>query len=311
MSLAVVCSGQGGQHAAMFDAIEAAGEAHPSIAQASGWAGFDVVAALRAPAERVSMFDNAIAQPLICAYQGIVWSVLESRLDAVGLSTSVVAGYSVGELAAYGCAHGLSWADVVALARLRASLMDGANPPDAGLLAVRGPTRAGIDASLAAHRAFLAIVNGADQFIVGGHAAALAAVADDVIAHGGTAQRLSVAVAAHTPLLADAVAPFRAALGDRTWTAPRVPVLAGLDGSAVRDPTRAIDLLSRQIAGALSWMDCMDGLVERGVTTCLELGPGNALARMMRERHPDVATRSVADFRSIDGVVEWVVRAAQ
>ena len=306
MSLAVLCSGQGGQHAAMFDAIDAA---QPLIAGAGAWAGFDLVATVRSPADGTSMFDNAIAQPLICAYQAVVWSLLESRLDAAGVTASVAAGYSVGELAAWGCAHGLPWPDVVALARVRASLMDAAGPPDAGLLAVRGLSRAAIDVVLAARGAFVAIVNGADQLIVGGLASALDAVADDVDTRGGTAQRLSVSVAAHTPLLVDAVAPLRSALASKTWTTPRVPVLAGLDGSTVRDATRAIDVLSRQVAETISWMDCMDGLVERGVTTCLELGPGNALARMMRERHPDVATRSVADFRSIEGVVEWVARS--
>lgn len=306
MSLAVLCSGQGGQHPAMFDMIEAAGDAQPLIGRVNACAGFDVVAAV---GDGASMFDNAIAQPLICAYQGIVWSMLEPRLEQAGATISVAAGYSVGELAAHGCAHGLSWADIIVLARQRAAAMDAASPPDCGLLAVRGPTRAALDAVLATRGAFVAIVNGGDQFIVGGVASALDAVADDVIARGGSAQRLSVAVAAHTPLLADAVAPFRAALAARTWTPPRVPVPAGLDGSLVRDAARASDVLSRQVAETIRWSDCMDALVERGVTTCLELGPANALSRMMRDRHPALAARSVSDFRSLDAVVDWVVRA--
>jgi [acyl-carrier-protein] S-malonyltransferase len=38
----------------------------------------------------------------------------------------------------------------------------------------------------------------------------------------------------------------------------------------------------------------------------LELGPGDALARIARERFPELAIRSVADFRGVDGAAAWV-----
>ena len=47
-----------------------------------------------------------------------------------------------------------------------------------------------------------------------------------------------------------------------------------------------------------------------GVTIALELGPGAALSRMLRGRHPQIACRSVAEFRSIDGVLKWLERQA-
>ncbi|HMW30687.1 MAG TPA: ACP S-malonyltransferase, partial [Plasticicumulans sp.] len=46
----------------------------------------------------------------------------------------------------------------------------------------------------------------------------------------------------------------------------------------------------------------------RGCTVLLELGPGSGLSRMARDRHPELAARSVADFRSLDGAAGWVAR---
>jgi [acyl-carrier-protein] S-malonyltransferase len=52
----------------------------------------------------------------------------------------------------------------------------------------------------------------------------------------------------------------------------------------------------------------MDACVERGVTVALELGPGAALSRMLRERHPQLQCRSLADFRSLAGALAWLRR---
>lgn len=303
MTFTVLCSGQGGQHSAMFDLFAEEAGVSLLIARADECARFDLVAAVASDA----MFGNEIAQPLICAYQGITWSLLASRLAAAAVVPSIVAGYSVGELASHGCAGSLSWADVIALARDRATSMSAAGGDGNGLLAIRGLARGEIDTLLATHGLFIAIVNGNDQFIVGGAGLSLIAMAADVAGRGGSTQRLPVGIAAHTPLLRDAVAPFRKELERRTWKDPQIPVLAGLDGSAVRDAQTAIDVLARQIANPIQWSTCMDAIRERGTTVCLELGPGNALARLLHERHPDIAVRSVADFRSIDAVVEWVV----
>jgi [acyl-carrier-protein] S-malonyltransferase len=224
----------------------------------------------------------------------------------VDIAPTLFAGYSVGELAAHGCAGSIALNDVIALARRRAALMDDAGGSGDGLIALRGVTRRAVDRLCEAHGAYLAIVNGDDHWIVGGMGAALAAVERDADAMGAIVHRLPVAIAAHTPRLATAATAFRSAVGAIRWT--RVAdLIAGIDGSLVRDATTAVDVLSRQIAETIHWSACMDSLVERGATICIELGPGDALSRMMRERHPQIAVRSLADFRTLDAVAGWVI----
>jgi [acyl-carrier-protein] S-malonyltransferase len=74
----------------------------------------------------------------------------------------------------------------------------------------------------------------------------------------------------------------------------------------VRDSAEAAELLAQQTASTIRWTDCLDAINEARIDVALELGPGNALTRMLRERHPRIACRSVADFRSVNGVVAWV-----
>jgi [acyl-carrier-protein] S-malonyltransferase len=54
------------------------------------------------------------------------------------------------------------------------------------------------------------------------------------------------------------------------------------------------------------WQDCMSSAVERGVSVVLELGPGRSLSRMFNDLDESVESRSVEDFRTLEGVAKWV-----
>jgi [acyl-carrier-protein] S-malonyltransferase len=155
---------------------------------------------------------------------------------------------------------------------------------------------------------FAAIVTGEDSLVAGGPAGQRELLADAAVAAGGRATVLPVEVASHTPLLQGAVAPFQGLLQRQRWSAPAFPVLSGITAEPVEDASKAIAHLARQIAEPIRWKECMDACVEAGVTVALELGPGAALARMLQGRHPHIACRSVADFRSLDGIVTWLGR---
>jgi [acyl-carrier-protein] S-malonyltransferase len=120
---------------------------------------------------------------------------------------------------------------------------------------------------------------------------------------------LPITVASHTGLLASAVDPLRRLLQAHA-AAPSLPLLAGVSASTVHDAAQAAGLLAQQTASTIRWTDCLDAIAEARIDVALELGPGNALSRMLRERHPHIACRSVADFRSVKGIVAWVAAQA-
>src|SRR5471030_1123187 len=221
---------------------------------------------------------------------------------------ALVAGYSVGELAAYGVAGALGAADVVQLADIRARAMDECQRthPGQALAAISGLTLARAVALMAEDLFYVAIETADDSCIAGGPAAGLPALEQKVLAAGGRLTRLPVEVASHTPYLAAAVAPFAAALRQADFRPFAAPVLSGAGALRVDGKALAVEQLSRQLAETIAWRGCMDACAEAGITVALELGPGAALARMMQARHPHIACRSVADFRSLAGVRRWL-----
>lgn len=307
MSLGILCPGQGDQTPALFDLLPPGGAGERLLAVAREVLGQDPRAL---PAE--ALHRNAVAQPLVAAAQLATWEPLRARLPAVG----AFAGYSLGELVAWGCAGALRGEDVIRLAARRAAAMDAAlrAPPRVhpmALRAVRGLSRDEVSRRCAPHGVEVAIVNGADRLVVGGPVDGLDAAEAELSARGAKVTPLRVEVPSHTSWLAAAVTPFRAALAAVPFGLASAPVLAGLDGTPVFEQGRAVEVLARQLAEPLEWAACLDGLVERGCTALLELGPGSGLARMARDRFPELPARAVEEFRSLEGAAAWAVRAAE
>ncbi|MYM34648.1 acyltransferase domain-containing protein [Duganella sp. FT94W] len=295
--LLLLCPGQGDQHPDMFK-LARTNPAANTLADRllSGHAGDDIYA-------------NRIAQPLIVAATLSMWEALRAHTPPPAL----VAGYSIGELAAYGVAGAIAPEQAVALAAQRAQWMDdcASAAPGQALLTITGLTLASASKIAEQHNYHLSIETGEDSCIAGGPAAQADQLQQAIEAAGARSRRLPVAVASHTPYMRDAVAPFAQALRATPFQPLQAPVLAGIDAATVYDQDRAVDTLSRQLAEKIRWLACMDAAAEAGITVALELGPGGALSKMLQNRQPHIHTRSVADFRTLDGIVKWLDRAAE
>lgn len=298
--IALLCPGQGAQHADMFSVL---GARMPDRHGLETLLGMPLAQALGDPS---TLYANRQAQPLLVAATLAAW---ERIADLLPLPV-VAAGYSIGEVSAHAVAGAIEGVDAVVLAARRAALMDAAIDPAApqGLAAVSGLSMARLRPLLAAHGLYPAILNAEDAQIVGGARSALAGLEADLASTGARVSTLPVEVASHTPLMRAAAQAFREELERARFHGWRFPVLAGIDASTVSSTVAAIDTLSRQIAEPLRWIDCMDALAESGVAAVIELGPGAALARMFAARHPEIPCRSLADFRSTEGFSAWLER---
>jgi len=294
MSLGLLVSGQGTQHAAMLGWIDDA-----RIVDALG------------PDWRARMDDaawstqNAVAQPLLVAAALSAWAGLREALPA----PVAVAGYSVGEVAAFAIAGVIDDDDARAFATTRARAMDDCvvGRPS-GLLSVTGLAATPLAAICARHDCAIAIRIAADRHLIGGLDAALVAARAELEARGATCTRLAISVPSHTPLLADAVAPLQAALASIPFAGPRCALICDATGESEREPDALRDALAGQVATTIAWDRCMDAVRERGVRCVLEIGPGSALAAMWNTRFADVPARSADEFGSAAAVVRWVER---
>ena len=307
---AILCSGQGAQGAGMFDLLAEAPEAAPVFEAAKAILDGRDARQLVRQASDGDIHANRLGQILCCTQTMAAWAVIRDRLAG----PLVVAGYSVGELGAWGVAGLVAAGAVLRLAARRAAAMGAATAAPSGLVAIRGRARGVLDRICAARGAFVAIVNASDQMLVGGTRKTLAAVIADAEAAGATrTTSLAVAVASHTPLLAAASDRFRQDLAGAQLAReiPRdVRLLSGIDGAAVFDVQAGADKLARQIGQTIDWSACMETCRAANVSKVIELGPGNALARLMQEAVPGSDAHSLSEFRSLGGFVRWVEKPA-
>ena len=304
--VAILCSGQGAQHSGMFDLLAGCVDAEPVFAAARQHLREDPRRLVReVPPD--ALFKDHTGQILCCTQALAVWAGLGKAHPA----RAVVAGYSVGELAAWGCAGSLDATATLQLAARRASIMDAVAPHDGGLAGIIGLRRDRLDPILLKYDLELAIINDVDSFVIGGHADPLDACCRDALASGAKrAVRIRVTVPSHTRLMAAAVEPFSNALRER---APRLPhgsyrLLSGIDGSTVWDMETGCEKLARQICTPVNWAACLQGCRAAGAELALELGPGSALSRMAAPLFPADRVRSAEDFRTLAGLRTWLSR---
>lgn len=306
-AVAILCSGQGGQHAGMFSLIADHPDVQDIFREAACLLGADPRDYVRQATDE-ALYSNRSGQ-ILCCTLALGIGGLVARTGA----RLVCAGYSVGELAAWGIAGCLSPRQVLHLAARRAELMDHVSPTDAGLAGIAGLPDARLRAVVSENGTFIAIRNGPDAAVIGGLRPNLVqAVAEATRMGAATARLLHVAVPSHTPLLGDAVAPLRAVLEGLHPARPSATVrlLSGLDGEPIFRIADGCDRLAAQVGATVRWDACMQACAEADVGCVLETGPGGALARMARAALPDLPVHAAEDFHGADGMLRWIGQAA-
>lgn len=300
MRLALLFSGQGGQSAAHWQQVRdgVAGELREALLPV-----LPDIADQNATVSPEKLAKNKFAQPLIFAQQMLLWGQLQSRLPR----PICAAGYSLGEMTACSVAGAFTAVEGVALCAERAMAMDGAAAGEHGMLAVLGLDEALVETLAAQAGLAVAIRNAPRHLVVAGPLAGITAAAGKFEAAGASRLvHLAVRTPSHTPLLARAAVDFKKHLDLLPDRRLAFPVLSAIDATPARTARPALDALARQISTPLDWAACLQAVREMQPDAVLEIGPGNALAKLFGELAPEIPVRACDDFRSIDGVVRWL-----
>ena len=278
---------------------------HPSwevVTEASA-AGRDLEALLLdAPMEELTETANA---QLATFVQSLV--VLDA-VERLGLSPAACAGHSLGEYTALVASGAVSFEDGIALVSARGDAMARAGEDAPGTMAAL----LGIDdddAEAACQRAegdvWVANYNAPGQVVVAGTADAVAK-ASSIAKELGARRVLPIPVsgAFHTPLMAAARPPLRKALGDATFLAPEVPVVANVDARVHSDPAEWPGLLSAQLCSPVRWRQTLEALAGLGATTVVELGAGGVLSGLARRVVPELHALAVATPDDLDTLID-------
>lgn len=301
--LALLCGGQGALSDKIFDLVADQPAAEPIFAAATAFLREDPREFVRTRnAEQLS--ENHASQILTVTSSLAIHACIADLLT----EETAVTGYSVGEMAAWSIAGIWTADEALRLTDSRAQLMEAVAGPDGRLGYVRGLDRDRLERLLEKHRCEIAIRNPDLLFVIGGAERDVIALCGEAAREGARTGLLAVKIASHTTRLAQACQPLQQALDanrDAAVAGYRV-LLAGGDGERIFSVAGAAVKLANQVAHPIDWAATVHALTELGATEVLDLGPGHALAEMMRASQPSTRCYAADGFRTIQGLRNWV-----
>ncbi|MFD3539099.1 type I polyketide synthase [Streptomyces sp. NPDC058662] len=250
-----------------------------------------------AAADPAALLDlTSYTQPALFAVEVALFRLLEHH----GVVPDVLAGHSIGELAAAHVADVISLADAARLVAARGRLMQSA-PAGGAMIAVEG-AEAEIAASLAGHESEVSVaaVNSMSSVVISGDEAAVTRIAQQWSDAGRRTRRLTVSHAFHSPHMDGILDEFRAVAAGLELRAPRIPILSTVTGEpATTEQLTSPDYWTRQIREAVRFADATRRLADQGVTVLVEVGPDAVLTALARRTlDEDTGITAVALMRS-------------
>jgi [acyl-carrier-protein] S-malonyltransferase len=250
-----------------------------------------------ATAEEIT--DTSVTQPLVVAATLLAYEQLVQR----GMpAQTVVAGHSVGEIAAYAIAGVISPDEAVRLAAVRGTEMAKACAIEpTGMSAVLGGDEAEVLARLEALELVPANRNAAGQIVAAGALAALEKLAEDPPAKARVRQ-LATAGAFHTHYMASALDGYAAAAAEISPADPTTTLLSNADGQPVTSGTDAMEKLVAQLTRPVRWDLCTETMRKLNTSAIVEFPPAGARTGIAKRELRGVATHAVKTPADLDGV---------
>ncbi|MCT7660285.1 ACP S-malonyltransferase [Mycobacterium deserti] len=300
--LALLAPGQGSQTPGMLAAwLELPGAAE-RLAAWSEISGLDL-ARLGTTATAEEITDTAVTQPLVVAATLLAHGELTKRGLLAG-KDSVVAGHSVGEIAAYAIAGVISADDAVKLAATRGAEMAKACAVEpTGMAAVLGGEESDVLARLEALDLVAANRNAAGQIVAAGAVAALDKLVEDPPAKARV-RKLATAGAFHTHYMASALDGYAAAAQGVTPSEPTTTLLSNADGEKVASAADAMGKLVAQMTRPVRWDLCTETMRQLNVTAIVEFPPAGTLAGIAKRELRGVPAHAVKSPADLDGLAQ-------
>lgn len=297
--VAFVFPGQGAQHPGMGHSLYTNSTAAKAI--------FDVVESLR-PGTLALCFEGSEShlaetrntQPCLFACE----LAAATSLQDAGIQPDLVAGFSLGEVAAASFADVFSLEEGFSLVAKRGALMQqDAERVDSAMAAVLKLDNETVEKLCADFSAVYPVnYNCPGQVTVACLRDELAPFSAAVKAAGGRALPLKVRGGFHSIFMEEASAQFAQCLEAYSLHTPSLPLYSNYTGKCYEGDARL--LLSQQIKNPVRWESIVRNMIAEGVDCFFEVGPGNVLSGLIKKIDPQLRTFCVGTFEELEAVVK-------
>ncbi|MBE5940028.1 MAG: ACP S-malonyltransferase [Lachnospiraceae bacterium] len=303
---AFLFAGQGAQYVGMGkDLYENSAKCREIFDKASASSGLDLKKiCFEGPAEDLNTTENT--QPAVVT---VTLALLELVKEA-GIKPDVVAGLSLGEYSALTAAGVFDVETVTALVRKRGRYMQEAVPVGVGkMAALLGGKPENVEALCkeASSEGYIAAANFncPGQIVVGGEAAAVDK-AMSMTKEFGILKAVSLPVSApfHTKMLEPASVKLAAELENISLGKPQLPVICNINGDYLREDADIKDILRKQVMNSVLWEQTVRKMIEDGVDTFIEIGPGATLTGFVKKIDRTVSTYHVENLETLEQLKE-------
>lgn len=254
--------------------------------------------------------QTANTQPALLTCSVAAYRVLAEK----GLQPDFVAGHSLGEYSALVAAGALKFSDAVQLVRKRGKYMQEAVPAGEGAMAaIMGLSPAVVtDACKRAADGEIcspANLNSPEQTVISGNAGAVKR-AVEITSQLGAKRAVILAVSApfHCALMMPAQEKLEKDLRKIEISSLHVPLVTNVDADTVTSGDEAREALIRQVSMPVRWEESVRLLIDEGVNTFVEVGPGKVLSGLLRQIERSVGTLNVEDEKSLALTAEKIAQ---
>src|SRR6201994_1248843 len=255
--------------------------------------------------------QTANTQPAILTCSVAAYRVLAEK----GITPDFVAGHSLGEYSALVAAGSLKFSDAVKIVHKRGKYMQEAVPAGEGAMAaIMGLSPAVVtDACKRAAEGKVcspANLNSPEQTVISGHADAVKR-AVEIASQAGAKRAVILAVSApfHSALMMPAQEKLAKDLAKIQFSNLKFPVVTNVDADTIETGDQAREALIRQVSMPVRWEESVRTLIEEGVNTFVEVGPGKVLTGLLRQIERSVAALNVEDEASLHKTLEKIAGA--
>ncbi len=254
------------------------------------------------PEEDLKLTVNT--QPSIVTMSIAALEALKSQLN---IEPSFVAGHSLGEYCAMYAAGVMDLETTLKLIQKRADLMGATKGGSmaAVLNASEEQLKAGLEEGSKVGYVDVANYNSPAQVVITGADDAVKAASDYLLANGvRRVVPLAVSGAFHSKFMENAGKEFATFVADFNLNDAKVPVITNVDAEITTSADDFKSKMPRQISSSVHWTQTIQKMVEEGVDTFIEIGPGKVLAGLNKKIASEATVYNVFDKASLEATIE-------